>query len=229
MKIAVLGTGMVGRAHAGKLASLGHEVFMGTRDVKKTIDENKTDATGKNPFNDWYKLHRTIKLITFSEAAEKGELIVEALNGAGALEILSSIKGKITGKVLIDISNPLDFSKGFPPTLFVSNTDSLGEQIQRVLPDTNVVKTLHTTNAYIQVDPGQLAGADHDVFICGNDTGAKAKVTRLLKSYGWKNIIDLGDITAARGTEMMLPLWVRLMGTLQQPNFNFKIVLGLKP
>ena len=130
----------------------------------------------------------------------------------------------LRGKILIDVANPLDFSQGMPPTLSVSNTDSLGEQIQRGFPEAKVVKTLHTVNAYLMVDPAQLAGADHTVFVSGDDTEAKATVAGLLRSFGWTDIIDLGDISAARGTEMLLPIWLRLFGALQKPILNFKIV-----
>ena len=130
----------------------------------------------------------------------------------------------LNGKILIDISNPLDFSRGMPPTLWVSNTDSLGERIQGRFPEAKVVKTLHTMNAYVMVDPAQLAGADHTVFVSGDDAEAKAEVGELLRSFGWTDIIDLGDITTARGTEMLMPIWLRLFGALQKPVFNFKIV-----
>jgi len=130
----------------------------------------------------------------------------------------------LNGKIIIDIANPLDFSQGMPPTLSVSNTDSLGEQIQRRFPEAKVVKTLNTMNAYLMVDPSQLAAADHTLFVSGDDAGAKAIVTELLQSFGWTDIIDLGDISTARGTEMLLPIWVRLFGALQKPIFNFKIV-----
>lgn len=111
-----------------------------------------------------------------------------------------------------------------PPSLFVSNTDSLGEQVQKVLPNTKVVKTFNTMNAMLQVNPQQLADGDHHIFVSGNDAEAKNTVTELLKSYGWKHIIDLGDITTARGTEMMMPVWLRLWGSLKTPMFNYKIV-----
>jgi hypothetical protein len=134
-------------------------------------------------------------------------------------------EANLNGKVLIDIANPLDFSQGMPPTLTVCNTDSLGEQIQRAYPNVKVVKTLNTVNAFLMVNPGQLANADHTMFVCGNDAAAKAQVTEWLKGwFGWKDVIDLGDITNARGTEMLLPIWVRLWGALQSPMFNFKIV-----
>jgi hypothetical protein len=148
-----------------------------------------------------------------------------ATAGAVSLEALEQAGDEnLNGKILIDISNPLDFSKGMPPTLWVSNTDSLGEQSQRRFPEARVVKTLHTMNAYLMVDPTQLAGADHTVFVSGDDAEAKTTVTELLRSFGWTDIIDLGDITTARGTEMLPPVWLRLFGALQKPIFNFKIV-----
>ena len=166
-----------------------------------------------------------MELGTFGEAAAHGEMVVNATAGAVSLEALDMAGEEyLTGKVLVDISNPLDFSEGMPPTLSVSNTDSLGEQIQRRFPEAKVVKTLHTMNAYLMVDPAQLAGGEHTVFVCGDDAETKAKVTELLRSFGWTDIIDLGDISTARGTEMLLPIWVRLFGALQKPIFNFKIV-----
>ena len=123
------------------------------------------------------------------------------------------------------MANPLDFSQGMPPSLIVCNTDSLGEQIQRNFPEVKVVKTLNTMNAHLMVNPAQVDNGDHHIFISGNDQAAKDEVTSYLKDwFGWKHVIDLGDITTARGTEMILPIWVRLMGTLQTPMFNFKIV-----
>ncbi len=166
-----------------------------------------------------------MKLGTFGDAAAHGEMVVNATAGAVSLEVLRQAgEENLNGKPLIDISNPLDFSKGMPPTLSVSNTDSLGEQIQRRFPEARVVKTLHTMNAYLMVDPIQLAGADHTVFVSGDDAEAKTTVTELLRSFGWTDLIDLGDITTARGTEMLLPVWLRLFGALQKPIFNFKIV-----
>lgn len=124
----------------------------------------------------------------------------------------------------MDVSNPLDFSSGMPPSLSVCNTDSLGEQIQRAFPNARVVKTLNTINANVMVNPLLVAGGDHDVFVSGDDADARARVSELLKSwFGWRSVIELGDITTARGTEMMLPVWVRLWGALGTPMFNFKI------
>jgi predicted dinucleotide-binding enzyme len=130
----------------------------------------------------------------------------------------------LSGKILIDIANPLDFSQGMPPSLTVCNKDSLAEQIQRAFPEARVVKALNTMNCKVMVNPNLVPG-DHDVFMSGNDATAKAKVTEILKNwFGWRNVIDLGDITSARGTEMLLPIWLRLMGVLQTTNFNFRIV-----
>jgi predicted dinucleotide-binding enzyme len=125
--------------------------------------------------------------------------------------------------VLLDISNPLDFSQGFPPTLFVKDTDSLGEQVQRAFPDARVVKTLNTLTADLMVNPKNL-GEESTVFVSGDDAAAKATVTELLRSFGHTDVIDLGDISTARGAEMLMPVWLRLMGTLGTANFNIKIV-----
>ncbi len=225
MKIGILGTGVVGRAHAATLAALGHSTVIGTRDTAQTLAADKPDAMGNPPFAAWQKEHPGVKLATLAEAAAHGEIVINALHGEAAVETLRKLRQALEGKILIDISNPLDFSKGMPLSLFVSNTDSLGEQIQRTLPGTKVVKTLNTINAFLQVDPGRLAGGDHHAFVSGNDPSAKARVIEFLREwYGWKNAIDLGDITTARGAEMILPIWVRLWGVLQTPFFNFKIV-----
>jgi len=225
MKIGILGTGMVGQTIGGRLAQLGHDVMIGTRDVAETLARTAPDGMGNPPFSAWLKQNPKVKLGTFAQAAAHGELVVNATNGFAAIDILKSAgEANLNGKTLIDISNPLDFSKGMPPTLFVKDSDSLAEQIQRAFPRANVVKTLNTMTASVMVNPGQLAGGDHTVFVSGNDAGAKAQVAELLKSFGWRDIIDVGDITTARGTEMLLPIWLRLMGALQTPLFNFKIV-----
>ena len=225
MNIGVLGTGTVAKTIAGKLDSLGHTVKLGTRDAKATLARNEPDMTGGPPLRTWLESRPNASLGTFAEAAAHGELVISALSGQGAIEGARAAAQGLAGKILIDISNPLDFSKGFPPSLSVSNTDSLGEQVQRALPDTKVVKTLNTVAAFLMVDPQQLAGGDHTMSVCGNDAGAKTEVTRILKEwFGWKDVIDLGDITNARGTEMYLPLWVRLYGALKNPLFNVKVV-----
>jgi 8-hydroxy-5-deazaflavin:NADPH oxidoreductase len=230
MKIGILGTGVVGQTIAEKLVQLGHGVMIGTRDKHTTLAKTGKDNFGRAPFGEWIKNNSKIQLGTFAEAAEFGQLIVNATNGFGTLPALEAAGEKnLSGKIMIDISNPLDFSKGMPPSLFISNTDSLGEQIQRTYPELKVVKALNTMNAYIMVNP-ELLPDDHNVFLNGNDLAAKNEVKKLLSSFHWKekNIIDMGDIATARGTEQILPIWVRLWGTLQTPMFNFKIVVGGK-
>ncbi len=225
MRFGILGTGVVGKTIAARLAGLGHEVMVGTRDPAETLSRGEPDAYGNPPFSAWQQEHPEVRLGTFGEAASYGQMVVNATAGVASLEALEQAgEDNLNGKILIDVANPLDFSSGMPPTLSVSNTDSLGEQIQRRLPEAKVVKTLHTMNAYLMVDPAQLAATDHTVFVSGDDAEAKARVGELLRSFGWTDIIDLGDITTARGTEMLLPIWVRLFGVLQKPIFNFKIV-----
>jgi predicted dinucleotide-binding enzyme len=223
--MAVFGTGVVAKSIAGKLASLGHSVKMGTRDPKATLARADKDMAGGPPIRTWLETQPNVALVTHAEAASHATMAWNALSGQSAVGVLEGVAAELAGKVLADISNPLDFSKGFPPSLTVSNTDSLGEQIQRALPKTKVVKTLNTVNAFLMVDAKSLAGGDHTMFVSGNDAGAKEEVTRTLKEgFGWKDVIDLGDITTARGTEMYLPLWVRLMGTLKTPTFNVKVI-----
>jgi predicted dinucleotide-binding enzyme len=225
MNIGVLGTEMVAKTIAGKLAALGHSVMLGTRDVKAAMARGENDKMGGPPLRTWRETHPAVALGTLAEAAAHGALVVNALAGHAALDALSAIGDSLAAKILVDLSNPLDFSKGMPPSLLVSNTDSLGEQIQRALPRTRVVKTLNTVNALLMVDPRQLAGGDHTNFVAGDDAGAKAEVTRLLQEgFGWRDVVDLGDITTARGLEMYLPLWVRLWGALKTPMFNLKVV-----
>jgi predicted dinucleotide-binding enzyme len=225
VRFGILGTGVVGKTIAVRLAGLGHDVIVGTRNPEETHSRTNPDQYGNPPFGAWQEEHPEVRLGTFAEAAAHSDMVVNATAGAVSLEALEQAgEDNLNGKILIDIANPLDFSKGMPPTLLVSNTDSLGEQIQRRFPEAKVVKTLHTMNAYLMVDPAQLAATDHTVFVSGDDAEAKARVSELLKSLGWSDIIDLGDITTARGTEMMLPIWVRLFGVLQKPIYNFKIV-----
>jgi predicted dinucleotide-binding enzyme len=225
MKIGVLGTGPVGQTIAAKLSELAHSVIVGTRDPAATLARTDNDMFGNPPFKVWREKHPGIEFGTFAQAATHGELVVNATQGGASLEVLKSAGEKtLAGKVLIDIANPLDFSKGMPPSLTVCNTDSLGEQIQRAFPQTKVVKTLNTMNAYLMVGPKQLADGAHTVFVSGNDAAAKQTVTKLLESFGWRDIFDLGDITTARGTEMILPIWVRVWGATKNPMFSFKLV-----
>jgi len=213
MKIAVLGTGMVGDSIGSKLVSLGHEVMMGSRTEKN----EKAVAWQK-------KAGSKASIGTFNQAAKFGELVFNCTQGVHSIEILKSAgKENLKNKILIDIANALDFSKGMPPTLSICNTESLAEKIQAEFPETKVVKTLNTLNCQLMVEPGKLKG-DHDLFMSGNDKDAKQKVLEILKSFGWKSVIDLGDISTARGTEMLMPVWLRLWGALGTADFNFKIV-----
>jgi len=220
MKIGILGTGMVGKTLAAKLASLGHDVMIGTRDPGATM------ARASDGFPGWHGQNPTVALGTFADTARHGELVINALSGQATLEALGAAgEEHLAGKILIDISNPLDFSRGMPPSLFVSNTDSLGEQIQRAFPRTRVVKTLNTVNANLMVAPSLLADGEHTLFMSGDDPTAKVVVAGHLRDwFGWKDVLDLGDITTARGTEMYLPLWVRLWGTLKTPSFSVRVV-----
>jgi predicted dinucleotide-binding enzyme len=231
MKLAVFGTGVVGQTMAAKLSELGHDVMMGTRNVADTLAHTEPDQFGNPPLSVWHGQHTDIKLGAFAEAGAYGIIAINATSGAASLKVLKLAgEANLKGKILIDISNPLDFSRGFPPSLSVCNTDSLGEQIQDAYPDTKVVKAFNTMNAYIMVNPALIPG-DHTVFMSGNDEGAKAKVKALMQSFGWKeeNIMDVGDITTARGTEQLLPIWIRLYGKLQNPMFNFYIAKGPAP
>lgn len=225
MNIGVLGTGSVGRTLSARLVELGNSVVIGTREPSETLARIASDRMGNPPLSAWLEQNPKVRLGTFAEAAAQGEIVMNATNGNGALDALNAGgEANLNGKILIDISNPLDGSKGMPPSLFVSNIDSLGEQIQRVFPGLKVVKTLNTMNARLMADPRMLANGNHSVFVSGNDPAAKAAVSELLRTFGWEDIIDLGDITTARGPEMYLPIWLRLWGALQKPIFQFKVV-----
>jgi 8-hydroxy-5-deazaflavin:NADPH oxidoreductase len=225
MKIAILGTGMVGRTLAGALSGLGHSVVVGTRDPQETLARSGPDSMGTPPFSEWHTAHQDIPLEPFADAAASADLVVNATNGAAALAALGAAgSANLSGKVVMDVSNPLDFSQGMPPVLNPVNTDSNAERIQGSFPEARVVKTLNTMNAGLMVDPGRLAGGDHSVFVSGDDAEAKKTVTGLLEELGHRDVIDLGDITTARGAEMLLPVWLRLWSALGTPDFNFKIV-----
>ncbi len=224
MKIAVLGTGTVGRTVAARLFGLGHDVVVGTRDPQATLARTEPDGMGNPPYSAWAADQAGVSLATFADAAAAAELVVNATSGHGAMPALEAAGAdNLTGKIVLDISNPLDFSNGFPPTLFVKDTDSLGELVQRAFPQARVVKTLNTLTAELMVHPKNL-GQESSVFVSGNDAAAKATVTELLESFGHTDVIDLGDISTARGTEMLLPVWLRLMGAFGTAAFNFKIV-----
>ena len=209
MKIGVLGTGVVGQTVGGKLVALGHDVMMGAR----SADNEKVLAFAGRTGG---------RAGSFGDAIRHGEIVINCTRGDGSIAAIGQGAQWLDGKTLLDISNPLDFSKGFPPTLSVSNTDSLGEMIQRAFPRARVVKTLNTVTAAIMVEPARLPGA-HTVFVSGNDSAAKGQAMDLLRSFGWQSIVDLGDIATARGTEQYLPLWLRLMAALGTAEFNIEV------
>jgi hypothetical protein len=224
MKIAVLGTGTVGRALAGRLSELGHDVTVGTRDVTATLARQTPDGMGNPPFAQWLTAHPAVALAPIAQAVAGVELVVNATSGDASIAALEAGRAGLDGTIVLDIANPLDFSRGMPPTLLVKDTDSLGEQIQAAFPQARVVKALNTMTAALMVNPELVADGDHSAFVSGNDADAKAVVVGLLKSFGHTDVIDLGDITTARGTEMVLPIWLRLMGALGTSMFQLKIV-----
>jgi 8-hydroxy-5-deazaflavin:NADPH oxidoreductase len=223
MHVAVLGTGMVGRTLAARLASLGHEVRMGTRDVQASLASGQVTRDGTGTLAEWHAAHPDVEIGTFAEAAAGAEVVFNATSGDGALAAMRAA-GDLSGVVVADVSNPLDFSQGFPPRLSVCNDDSMAESIQRELPDARVVKTLNTVNAGVMADPGNLAGGDHTMFVAGDDADAKAVVRGILEQFGWRDVVDLGGLRAARGMEMYMPLWLTMLGGFQTPMFNVKVV-----
>jgi predicted dinucleotide-binding enzyme len=227
--IGILGTGGVGQTYASKFITLGYEVMLGTRNVSEKLASKSKDGYGNPPFNEWYESNKSVQLGTFNEAAKFGEILLNATQGGNSINALKLARTEnLKGKILIDVSNPLDFSSGMPPGLVpeLSNKNSLGEEIQNTFPDLKVVKTLNTMWAGLMVNPGMINNGDHNAFISGNDNDAKVKVKEILISFGWsdKNIIDFGDITSARATEMFIPLWLRIFGVKKSGAFNIKIV-----
>ena len=214
MQLGLFGTGVVGAAIGTKLIELGHAVKMGARSAAN--EKAAAWAAGQGP---------RASHGTFADAAAFGEVLFNCTAGQGSLAALEQAGAANLGsKVLVDISNPLDFSRGFPPSLTVCNTDSLAEQLQRAFPAVRVVKTLNTVTNAVMVNPALVPG-DHDMFLAGNDLEAKAQVNTILREwFGWSSVIDLGDLTNARALESYLLLWVRLYGAMQSPLFNIKVV-----
>ncbi len=212
MRIAVIGTGIVGRTLAGAWSTKGHDVVVGTRDPDATAAREEWAGLG-------------LSLTTLTSAAWGVDLVVNATNGAASLAALGEIGTEhLEGKVLLDVANPLDFSQGFPPTLSVKDTDSLAEQIQRAFPTARVVKSLNTVAASVMVDPGSVGDGDSTMFVAGDDAAARAQVAGLLAELGWRDVVELDGLHNARGMEMYLPLWVRLMGAFGTAEFNLKLI-----
>ena len=228
MKIGIIGSGNVAQTLGDKLLEVGHEVMISARD----LDAEKVGGFGTTPSaNAWVaaqreKGHAGAAAGSAAQTAAFGELLINATSGVSSLDALAAAdRGDIEGKVMIDLSNPLDFSSGMPPTLAFCNTESLGERIQAAYPGAKVVKALNTVSVAVMVAPDALPD-ETDLLVAGNDPDAKRFVIdEVLKGWlGWRRVIDLGDISNARGTEMYLPLWVRLFGITQTPLLNIKVV-----
>lgn len=214
MKSAVLGTGNVGTTIASKLIERGHEVRMGARSATNEKAAAWAQKSGERASHG-----------SFADAAAFGEMAFVCTKGEGTVDAVRAAgDANLRGKVLVDVSNPLDFSKGFPPTNFTPGDDSLGERVQREVPEARVVKALNTVNCEVMVDASRVGGPS-DIFVCGNDADAKAAVSKLLREdFGWQSVVDLGDLTTARGTEAYLLLWVRLYGVMKTGDFNVRLV-----
>jgi 8-hydroxy-5-deazaflavin:NADPH oxidoreductase len=213
MKIGILGTGMVGETLGTKFVQLGHQVKMGSRTADNESAVKWVKAAGPNASQG-----------TFADAADFGEMVFVCLKGSVFLDVAKALSPTaLAGKVLVDVSNPLEFANG-TMTLSLCNTNSLGEEVQKAAPSAKVVKTLNTVNCEVMVDSAK--GGNPTMFLCGNDPDAKIKVSDLLKTLGWRDIIDLGDITRARGTEVMMHIWMNLFGLFGNPHFGFKVVRG---
>ena len=222
MKIGIIGSGVVAQTLGAKLIELGHDVVLGTRDPAK-LDEKKNMA---GTLREWIaRTDKKGKVASFKDAAAHGELLFSAVHGQNTIEALQLAGAdKIGGKVLIDTGNELDFSKGMPPGALASQSNCLAERVQAAFPNLKVVKSLNTIGAPVMVAPQALAGGEHTVFVSGNDAAAKAATAEVLKSFGWKDVLDLGDISSARGPEMYMAMWLRLWGATGTGMVNVKVV-----
>ena len=224
MKIGIIGSGVVAQTLGSKLVGQGHDLVLGTRDPNKLDDKKMFGATLRE-WKSQSQIDGRAKVATFKEAAAHGELLINATSGLVSLEALKLAEAdKVGGKILIDVANELDASKGMPPAVLASQERCLAEKIQAAFPNLKVVKSLNTISAPVMVDPKAVGGGDHTVFVSGNDSDAKTTVTALLKSFGWTDVLDLGDLSSARGPEMYLAMWVRLWGATQTGQLNVKVV-----
>lgn len=225
MKIGIIGSGVVAQTLGSKLLGLGHDLVLGTRDPNKLDDKKMFGATLREWKSQTEARGQGAKIATFKEAAAHGELLINATSGLVSLEALKlAAADEAGGKVLLDVANELDFSKGMPPGVLAGQERCLAEKLQAAFPNLKVVKSLNTISAPVMVNPKGLGGGDHTVFVSGNDSGAKATVVALLKSFGWTDVLDLGDLSSARGPEMYLAMWVRLFGATQTGQLNVKVV-----
>jgi len=222
MKIGIIGSGVVAQTLGAGLVEQGHDVVLGTRDPQK-LDEKKNFA---GTLREWLvKVQNKAKIVTFPEAAAHGEVLINATSGTISLEALKLAGAdKVGSKILIDTANELDFSKGMPPRALASQDNCLAEKIQAAFPNLKVVKSMNTLSALVMTNPKGLHGGDHTLFVSGNDAEAKATVTSLWKSFGWSDVLDLGDVSASRGPEMYMGMWIRLWGATQTGTLNIKVV-----
>lgn len=220
MRIGIIGSGVVAQTLGTKLAELGYEVFLGTRDPKK-LDEKKNMA---GTLNEWLAATKgKARVVTFQEAAAQGELLINATHGQASVEALKMAGAdKVGAKTLIDTSNELDFSKGYPVVL-ASPTRSVSQTLQTTFPNLRVVKSLNTIAAPLMVAPKTLKDGDHTIFMAGDDAGAKGQVAGLLREFGWTDILDLGGIAAAIGPEMLMAMWVHLYMSMKNGMINIKV------
>ena len=224
MKVGILGTGGAGRALTEGFAAAGHDVVIGTRDVAALLARTEPDQMGRPPFSAWSSEHTEVRVASFAEAGAHGDLLVNATLGTGSIDALrAAAAGDVDARIVIDASNPLEFSGG-SAGLFVGLDDSLAERIQREFPATRVVKAWNTMTAALMTNPDLVAGGDHSIPICGDDEDARREVARLLEDFGWRGVVDLGDLTAARAMETYLLLWLRLCTAFDTPMVNIKVM-----
>lgn len=217
MRIGILGSGPVGQCIGARLIEVGHAVMLGSRSAAKASSQSWVESTGSGAWAG-----------SFADAAQFGDLLFNCTRGDGSVAALTAAgPAHLADKVVVDLANPLDFASGSPPSLFVGNTDSLGERLQRAVPRARIVKALNTMACTVMVNPRQLAGA-HVAFLCGNDPEARSLVAELLLQFGWQadELVDLGDLSAARATEAMVHLWLRLSAQRPLGAFNFALAPG---
>ncbi len=219
MKVGVLGTGSVGEAIGTALIKKGHRVMLGSRSANNEKAKAWVEKVGENGAQG-----------TFDEAAAFGDLFFVCLHGEHALPVVRKLSEEnVRNKIVIDLTNPLDFSKGMPPQIIegLGNSTSLGEEIQKLLPNSFVVKTLNTINYKLMVDARIVNNGDHHIFMSGNSADAKNKVKDfLVDNFHWRadRLVDLGGIETARTVEEIVPFWVSIWQKMGTPLFNFKIV-----
>ena len=214
-RVGVLGTGVVGRRLAAGFRGRGHEVIIGSRDPDKPELREWLSADGTG-----------IRSGTFAEAAAASQLLVLAVLGDAAEQVIQDAgRESFAGKVVIDAMNPLDFSGGFPPKLSISGEDSLGERVQRALPDASVVKAFNIIGNPYFVDPS-FSDGEPTMLIAGNDADAKRRVTDLLADFGWSDIVDIGGIDGSRELEAICIAWVKIGGVRGAWDHGFKLLVG---